>query len=216
MTTATAVQDAAERFADDVADHTMTVLHDDGLYRHIRFAKPATSFYWFDLITWPGNLAVRGDMGGYLFSRDQDMFTFFRARSGWNAGTINPSYWAEKLPDCGRSVQQYSEDVFVTLVEERLAEYEDDDRAGSMSLADARALLADARADGQTSYEEGARDLLAELERGGVVSDTWEWDLRDWTYQYLWTCHAIQWGIDRYDGAPKAAVETVTVAGAVL
>ena len=57
------------RFLPDVAEHKLTVLHDEGLYRHLRFQKPGTGFYWFDLITWPGNLAFKGDMGGFMFAR---------------------------------------------------------------------------------------------------------------------------------------------------
>jgi hypothetical protein len=30
-------------------------------------------------------------------------------------------------------------------------------------------------------------------------SDTWEWNLADWDWQFLWCCHAIQWGISQYD-----------------
>lgn len=56
--------EAAERFTKDVAGHVMTVLHDDGLYRHLRFVQPDRSGYWFEIVTWPGSLAVRGEMGG--------------------------------------------------------------------------------------------------------------------------------------------------------
>lgn len=34
--------DIAARFARDTAQHEMTVLHDDGLYRHLRFQRT----YW--------------------------------------------------------------------------------------------------------------------------------------------------------------------------
>ena len=52
-----------ERFAKDTATHAMTILRDDGLYRHLRFKRPNTSSYYFDIITWPGYLAITGDMG---------------------------------------------------------------------------------------------------------------------------------------------------------
>ena len=57
-----------EQFKRDVDRHQLQVLRDDGLYRHVRFLRTAvdpetgkrekSSFYWFDLITWPGCLAV--------------------------------------------------------------------------------------------------------------------------------------------------------------
>jgi hypothetical protein len=80
------------RFIKDTAEHEMTILHNDGLYRHLRFKKPGTRFYWFDLITWPGYLTIAGDMGTFTFERTEDMLTFFRG-----AGDINPQYWSEKI-----------------------------------------------------------------------------------------------------------------------
>jgi len=72
--------DTAERFKRDTKDHEMTVLHEDGLYRHLRFRKPAGGYseYWFDLVTWPGVLVIRGDMETFAFSRTEDMLAFFR------------------------------------------------------------------------------------------------------------------------------------------
>ncbi|MBN7389249.1 hypothetical protein I3U52_24390 [Mycobacteroides abscessus subsp. abscessus] len=92
-------------------NHKMTVLRDDDLYRHVRFAEPGTSIWHFDLVTWPGHLVISGDIGGYHFARLPDMFEFFRKPVGY----INAHYWAEKL--CGpiRSMS-FSADVFKRLV----------------------------------------------------------------------------------------------------
>ncbi|URN11302.1 hypothetical protein LUW77_03145 [Streptomyces radiopugnans] len=100
----------------------MTVLHNDGLYRHLRFMSPRTSEFRFELVTWPGSLTIRGDYGDpHTFSRLDDMFQFFRAdrRRG-----INPHYWAEKLGRDGgrRSVKSYSEELLRQLVVERFVE----------------------------------------------------------------------------------------------
>lgn len=54
------------------------MLHEDGIYRHIRFRQPGTMCMHFDLITWPGYLCYTGDMGTYVFTRLADMFEFFR------------------------------------------------------------------------------------------------------------------------------------------
>ncbi|GGJ56127.1 hypothetical protein [Glutamicibacter ardleyensis] len=97
-----------QTFNKNLGDHVMTVLHDEGLYRHLRFKNPKNGFYWFDLITWPGNLTITGDMGTYTFARTEDMFTFF-------TGQINTGYWAEKLragASGGRSeVKNYDVDL---------------------------------------------------------------------------------------------------------
>lgn len=239
-------KETAERFKRDTAQHVMTVLHDDGLYRHLRFGNPGSSFYWFDIVTWPGSLAFRGDMdGGYIFSRVTDMFMFFR-RNG-NSHGINPHYWAQKLPDCGKSVREYSDDVLKAELGLRIAEYE---KGGYADLAAAyerdkaaydaathrqrwpygnvkeptppespdelRKLIAEYNDNGDLAHEEGARELLRELERAGVVSGTWEWDLSDWDWSFLWACHAIVWGIAQYDAAKKPAVEVLVPTGGLL
>jgi hypothetical protein len=71
------VAKSRERFEQETAEHEMTVLRDDGLYRHLRFQRPGTSIYWFDLVTWPGRLVICGDCGDLMFSRLRDMFEFF-------------------------------------------------------------------------------------------------------------------------------------------
>lgn len=116
------MEDIAERFARDTKTHEMTVLHDDGLYRHLRFQRPKSSCYWFDLVSWPGHLAFVGDVGaGYVFTRERDMVPFFRNRYG-----INPGYWAEKLTSGGESVKRYSYAAFRRHIDEAAAEHEDE------------------------------------------------------------------------------------------
>lgn len=112
------VTDIRERFTAETTKHQLAVLHDDGLYRHLRFKAPGSGFYWFDLVTWPGYLSFGGDMDGYVFSRVPDMFTFFRdQRNG-----INPHYWAEKVTDGRDRTKTYSEDRFRQLVTEHFVD----------------------------------------------------------------------------------------------
>jgi hypothetical protein len=220
--------DTAARFAADTGHHQMTVLHDDGLYRHLQFVRVApnattgkperSSFYWFELVTWPGSLVINGDMGSYTFSRTEDMFGFFRT----GRGGINPSYWSEKVPAATRT-KEYSPELFAQLVAEHI---EDAAREFPGLAADVKAEILDAA---DSSHEDGAHQLLADYRyyadpgdrySGGdpdfEFCDTWEWDLRDWSYQFLWCCHAIVWGIGQYDQQPALAVETVAVAGGVV
>lgn len=222
--------DIAERFAHDIGPHTheeylpyghlgpcqlvtdrpheMTVLHDDGLYRHLRFKSPDRGSYWFDLITWPGCLTVRGDLDtSYTFACATNMFGFFRGNS--HKGSINPYYWAQKLDAGTGSVKTYSEELFKQIVVEQLAEFAERDPMLALTAK------AEILADEDIYHEDGARSLLSEWERRGVFSDTWEWDLRDFDWSFLWACHAIVWGIAQYDQA-RASVETVLVAGGAL
>jgi hypothetical protein len=70
--------EVGERFESDTAEHELTVLRDEGLYRHLSYGKPRSGTMRVDVVTWPGHLAYVGDMGAFVFSRVADMFTFFR------------------------------------------------------------------------------------------------------------------------------------------
>jgi hypothetical protein len=244
--------------------HEMTVLHDEGLYRHLRFKSPDASWHWFDLITWPGCLTVRGDFGdGYTFARVPDMFEFFRD-SSWKRG-INPTYWAEKL-DGGRApAMTYSPEKFAQTVWEHVRAYGREHRGMAKAV---QAHFFDRHGEWDTSREDEAREALEEFRLGGSFTgecvcgsvrnltsdeftdaeadghlwqimhsgaghvavattvpafrfvDTWEWSFADFDQRFLWACHAIVWGIARYDAAkspaaPAPAVATAALVGAV-
>jgi len=190
--------DMAARFERDTAGHQMTILHDDGLYRHLRFRRPDRSAYWFDLITWPGSLVVNGDCGSFTLARCDDMFEFFRGHG------INPQYWAEKVR-AGKTTR-YSPAKFRQLVTEYAADAEADEPGLTAAIAER---IFGALKEWDTGYEEGAREALRDFEyrpegdgSGSEpfrFTDAWEWDLHDYDWQFLWCCHAIQWGIGQYD-----------------
>jgi hypothetical protein len=83
----------SEQFLKDVVTHALTVKLDSGLYRHLSFREPHSWNMWFDLVTWPGNLTISGDMGTWIFSSIDDMFKFF----GSDLERVNPEYWTEKI-----------------------------------------------------------------------------------------------------------------------
>lgn len=244
----------AAHFASDVAGHRMMVRLDHGLHRHLVFEQREHA--WnnrFELITAPGSLTITGDRGAHTFRRMVDMFQFFRQNG--TTYRINPSYWAEKLPDSGRSVKVYSEEVTRQRIAEHLAdavadrdsiqkeldeenerqldEWREDLRAEGVTKDDpdyprpaaeadwpglvkahdlvekAEEEIADYDSDGYLAHEDGARQLLRQLEEIGLVSDTWEWDLHDWDYHFLWNLHAIAWGIRQYDRAVKLGLHVV-------
>jgi hypothetical protein len=190
----------AARFARDTAKHEMTVLHDDGLYRHLRFMNPKSSEYWFEIVTWPGSLAMRGDVGdGYVFTRLSDMFEFFRADRRWG---INPHYWAEKLGGGRRSVKAYSE----ALLRQRVVEqFVNDARWGGVPAGTGKAIRTWVLNE-DLGDEHQARNILQDFAHLGYeFSDVWEWDFHDYDDSFLWCCFAIQWGIAQYDAARKMA-----------
>lgn len=205
------MNDIAARFARDTAEHTMVVLHDHGQYRHLRFARPAPHswMYWFELTTVPGALIFRGDGESFVFSRSTDMFEFFRMSA--YGGELNPSYWAEKLTDGAQRVMRYSEDRFREWVADTVAARDD------LPGLDA-AVERDIFQEWDISSEVNARQALDEFEyfvdennRWALTTPDFVFDdasaavFEDYHWWYLWACHAIVWGIGRYDTAKAAA-----------
>lgn len=203
---------SAARFAADTRNFELTVLHDDGLYRHLRFVRPRPrgSEYWFDLITWPGRLAMCGDVGdGYVFSRLSDMFEFFRADRRWG---INPHYWAEKLGGGRQPVQAYSEELLRQRVVEQFVE---DAKWGGVPPGTGKHLRTWVL-DEDLGDERTARNVLEDFAfQGYEFKDVWEWDFHDYDSSFLWACHAIVWGIGRYDKVRRYGLQALATPKAV-
>ena len=111
------------------ARHSMTVLHEDGLYRHLRFEGDAVSplgRYPFELITWPYNLVVKA---GWTFHFDidatPDMLDLFR-RTAFS-GQINPGYWQEKVRAGRDEVEGYDPNLLKWEIASTIAQWMRDD-----------------------------------------------------------------------------------------
>lgn len=207
-----------QTFLHDVRDHTLEVIRDDGVHRHIRLRKPGTMCMHFDLITWPGYLCYTGDMGTYVFRRLEDMFQFFRTdadsawlkRDGRTLG-INPSYWGEKLEATDKcdGFKEFSEAKFTRNVMEQLVTWIRDNR--DLTTKEERRELWDAvicdvvQADGDNG---GHRKQIAAHEfshhvndrvRDFCFEDFWERSCEDYSYRFMWCCYALAWGIKTYD-----------------
>ena len=215
-----------ERFLHDVRDHQMTVMRDDGMHRHIRFAKPGTSCMQFDLITWPGYLAYTGDMGCYVFSRLADMFEFFRtdreyAQRRGKRLAINPGYWGEKLQAADKydGFRKFSEEKFDAAIRERFVDWVRDHRDDT-SKEERRELLDAIKskvlgADGDSGgYRKqcAANDFYHEVNRtvGNFhFQDFWETNVEEYSFRFMWCCYALAWGIKTYDEAKALQAEGV-------
>lgn len=200
-------QRAREEFERYTADHQMTVLRDDGLYRHVRFRDPSTVMYLYDLITWPGNLVICGDVEAFHFARISDMFEFFVPEDYSERWPINPHYWAQKLQGVGGR-RQLAEAYSTEAYEEHVREWANEVAREMESVRDRcqfqdaveRDLLTDPDSGEHGVYtEESAHRLLNQFEHNGhTIYDPWDWNIRDWTPQYLFACWAIVRGIQRY------------------
>lgn len=189
-----AARSQAER---DFAAHEMKVIHEDGLHRHLHFARPGTSMYSFSLVTWPGYLAIDGDLEGFVFSRVLDMVGFFAGDAD-----INPHYWSEKITNCKtrRTTRVYSEEVLNRQIRGAFARIEVEEGRGSrMEVENA---WREHAADLDLGVEHVARELLREFDH--VLGETFEWDLAEWDHHFLLACFAIKKGVEMYRaGATK-------------
>lgn len=221
--------DMAKRFKNETATHQMTVLHDEGLYRHLRF-KPSEgpSFYWFDLVTWPGNLVFRGDGETYAFSRVKDMFAFFRDGSGYG---INPLYWSEKLTSDRDGVMKYQDGLFLRKLQREVDDLVEQEYVKPEHADRFRAEVSDRIVEGGYYYSiEAAERTVSEFEfyydpkhefdyrhpADVRFENAYEWieGTKDYDWWFLWACHAIVWGIAQYDAAKAAEAQPAGSGGA--
>ncbi|MCB5411511.1 hypothetical protein [Pseudogemmobacter faecipullorum] len=201
-------------FLRDVCGHQMTIELDQGVHRSIRFGRPGSSCYHFRLNTWPGHLAISGDMGGYIFSRTSDMFAFFRDVE--MTGQISPQYWAEKAEAVDRQggPKRFSLEKLASAVRHDAGEWQ-------VRLGDADKIRAevDGLATSDFSNEHEAHEAIRDFEAsdGNTFAD-FDASLRDWDHNYLWLCRAIVWGIKQYDllkeGRTQADHDRRVLAGA--
>ena len=179
-------------------EHQLTVVHDDGLYRHLRMAKPGTGIWSWNVVTWPWHLYVGGDIGqGYVFSREEDMIGFFQIGAfrdyyGDGSPSINPQYWAEKLDRaCIDSAESYDRERFTVLVREHIA---DALLCGEMDRERAKELRLEI--PDVADFEETAREWLGS--HPDEFPDSWEWHLKGWDHHYLLACYAVATTVPAY------------------
>lgn len=205
---------AREQFDANFGEHQMTVVmdardggpggvaSDGGPYRHIRFARPGTSIWRFDLVTWPGHLTISGDLESFTFKRIHDMFDFF-------GPTPNPGYWAEKCI-AGEVRSRFSVDHYIGQVNEYVEEARGDYSAEQFEDLK-RDIHADLIADAPEYVEEAQQRLSdycyapvdgqGERGRDFYFSDTWEWRLGGYSHHFLLALHAIARGVAAYRAA---------------
>jgi hypothetical protein len=181
------------RFLKDIKNHQLTILRDEGVYRHIKVAKPGTYCYSFEIITWPGWLCYTGDMGSYTFQRLEDMFQFFRNDKPelW----INPGYWSEKVQASDKygKIEEFSMDCFKKILLEELKDREDFETA---KVALQEEVFYRMEEDESMAYR-----LATDFTIAGktVFVDVWDHNFKTFTHHFLWCCYAIAWTIQKYD-----------------
>jgi len=187
-----------EGFLNGVATHQMTVLRNDGTYRHLRFRRPESYCMGFDVLTWPGYLAVTGDMGEYVFQRIEDMFEFFRQPEL----RINEQYWAEKCQAADRrgKIEEFAPDTFRAEVLAWIAER--DEEEGAELLQEVEDCVFSRLDGGEYAAYAALHDV--ERDRNPVFQDFGEVRCREYTFHFQWILYAIVWAIHQFDAKPAA------------
>lgn len=201
-----------QRFLDDVKDHQINIIKDDGLHRFIRFKRPDSTSYWFDLITWPGYLCISGDCGTYVFSRTEDMFEFFKMddndfnKNNDRLLNINPYYWGEKLEAIGRQgCTEFDSEEFEDKVKRCFESYfESEDYSEEVKKDVWQEIKSDVLfySDDEHEANKAAHDFIYDLPDGEKFEfvDFWDYGRAGrFTWHYIWCLYAIVWGIIKYD-----------------
>lgn len=168
--------DVADNFKANTADHQLEIIRDEAPYRHLRCRKPGTGIWGWDIITWPGYLAITGDIGTFTFCRETDMIRDFFS------GPVNVGYWLEKCKSWDRSSSPAG-DLSMDSIREHLASRGVLDKADMIAIEDAV----------NTNDSTG---LLHELMR--AYPDAWDWDVREPDSQAVRCLYAISWTRNAY------------------
>lgn len=201
------------RFRNDIAEHKLTVQHDENGYRHLVARKPGTGMYGFDIVTFPGTLVIRGDMGTYLFTRESDMIGFFDdGQTPELPIAINPGYWAEKTPQYGvndTSIATRSYDRLIAQLMESAHEYTtgwDVDSLASFYRDMSEELLSALETE---SDIESALGTITRWEHASSepFESAYEWDFSEYTAQFEWCCYAIVWACRMYRDIERQLTE---------
>ena len=181
-----------------VEKHEMKIFHEDGLYRHLRFKSPGTGIGYFDLVTWPGSLAIRGDIGeGFIFTREQDMIPWFHTDA---PGHINPQYWSEKLDRGTREVRRvFSEEKFETYLKSQVEEF------AATHGQDLEEVREHVELEGQFEYVGDTNSAYSFMDslsfEGRRIDESLTDSVESWLeydHHFLLACHAILWGVQKY------------------
>ena len=191
-----------EDFKESVANHTLTIHQDDGVFRHLVMQKDKEFHMKYEITTWPGYLCISGDMGCFVFQRLKDMFEFHRKKDY----TIDFYYWAQKVQ--AGDVRRFSTKVVAQHLTEDYEYLKEDalEKEKFDENIDLNCYIR--RADDVFSHAE-ACDLLNELykEFGSSFEDYSEYDFTEFTFHFIWCCYAVCHAIKEYDAVKTANLQ---------
>jgi hypothetical protein len=179
------VRDVARRAIKDLAKHVATQTLDAGLYRAWKCGEPGNCINAFEVVTGPGWLLIRGDMGTCLWERTNDML-------GWCRGSINSlGYFAEKVSR-EIKIKEYDPDIAKAWLLDQIIDFWNDHHGDDMDADEWHQWkeITDLYRDGDPSEKlDWERDVMdTGINDGGDYPD---W--RNYTYHFLWQREALKW-----------------------
>ena len=203
---------SVEQFHKDVKNHSLRIIHDDGVSRHISFSDNGSFNYKFELITWPGYLCIAGDCGTYVFKRLNDMFQFFRSNTESDQEAektlrINPSYWGEKLDSVCRSggYKEFSEDLFKEQVKKQFDAFWEDANSEPLKMEcwqeieESVLCFSDYESEAYTAVRDFSFETDESMNDFCFQDMFVEGSYQEYTIHYIWCLYAIAYGISEYD-----------------
>jgi hypothetical protein len=173
--------------------HVLTVLHDDGEYRHLRFQHPSGHrLYWSEVETTPGRCTVVVD--GFTYTFRGTLAEIAEPDAG-------PDYWASRLaPNHRATARQYSPIVCQRAIADHLSNALEHDQPPGLEMAARRALLKE-----QFFSEQEAREAIVAFEHEGFrFENAWDWPLTDFDPAYLFGFLSLRHIARRYLAGPSA------------
>lgn len=188
-----------ESFLEDVKNHKVEVLKNDGVYRHLH-CSTGSIMGSFDVITYPGHLVISGDMGTNVFSRTEDMFEFFNQKVD---DGINASYWGEKLQDDKSYGKAYSSSGVIESIKNRINEVCEENPLAKELRAELEEYFS--IEEGALYYESEYARVICNFESEIVPSlnflgeDGFEWvNSTEYSRHFIWRLWAIVWTIEEF------------------
>lgn len=188
-------------FDKSVSEHEMTVLHNAGIYRHLRFKKPNSNNQYFDITTFPNHLVISGDMGDFTWRtwcKDADIFNGFspnRLLAGKNKEFSSEALRGEindVVESCCEDIADHFEDYegddyenvneFEQAFREEVSDYFD-----SCELDEYRCVSA---------IEDFSSCIIPDC---NLFEDFWsDFNADVPTYHYQWSVMAVYYAIEQY------------------
>ena len=167
------------QFAKDSVHLKMHVLMDKGQHRCLRFYPSGHYGCGFTLTTWPGHLAITGDMGDAIFTRGVDMFEWLRGKSIEYPHDMSRAIVAGPS-DNGR---EWDADAVVEAVQR----YSDDGPRDMLLLF----------CGNEGEFKRQIKNVRYDYGDDSVSFS----ELAKWKYtsHHMWRLEAILWGISEYD-----------------